>query len=194
MVTHRQEALAALAEFLGGTPLAQDWPWRFSLQDALLTRASRGLQDGLAALASEPCATLFAERSRPDLSGEVLAVDVATRAGLQGDERLAWVAIAYWIRVSEWYAVRDLLEALTERDLYNLVWLVAGAMWVQWSSGQLTSVDLRQTLLRVREKNPTGFDEFLVLASQDPRLEVCEAARVICTVSGDAHATLETVP
>jgi hypothetical protein len=125
-------------------------PPRPPLLGLLVPRVVRAIDEGMPILERE-CSrrmlTLPAPRSRWTDADLVHALELDLSR--EEDTTLRWLLISYWVVLCDFDAICSNVEALVASNLDDLTWLVTGALWVEWGSGQPTTHELRATLARV---------------------------------------------
>jgi hypothetical protein len=159
------------------------------MRTLMASRVVRAIDEGLAILEPE-CARRSPAAHPP---GDVVRV-----GGLEPIERdldreehplLRWLLVTYWVVLCNFDGISANLEPLAASNLDELTWLVAGALWIQWESGQPTAHQLRDALSRIRARH-TGFDAHVTAALAGPPGATRETASIIERLLTDPAATL----
>src|SRR5262245_7328892 len=124
------------------------------LRDPLVTRVLQAIDEGIERLESEQ--QWLPRTAVPQgWSADAFLIHWLEGALAQNDERtIRWLVVAYGVVLANFRLIQHNLERLAVSNLNDLTWLVAGALWVQWGSGQPTTAELRETLLRIQAMCP----------------------------------------
>jgi hypothetical protein len=161
------------------------------LQHLLASRVMRAIDEGVVILDSECFRRGLDAPASVNYVSDAFVVN-ALEPDLNREENstLRWLLVAYWVMLCNFEGICSNVEALVASDLNELTWLVGGALWVQWESGQPTTHELRAALVRVRERHP-GFDAHLVSVLADAQGATRDAASIAQRLLADPSATLQ---
>lgn len=164
------------------------------LRVALITRALRAVDEGLRALRSGRYDQLL-ETEVPQGRSSTSALLQALIAELHrhDDETIRWLLFAQGLAGADFGGIDGSLETLVAARIEEVVWLVAGAMWVEWTSGQETTEMLRATLERFASADPS-FEARLSQAAGSAEPELRQAATFGIDLLRDRSARLPRAP
>lgn len=146
------------------------------LVSLLASRIAQAIDEGMPILEAE-CSRRMLAIPPPDTRWGDASLVNALELDLNREEntRLRWLLISYWAVLCSFDAISANVEALVALNLDDLTWLVAGALWVEWASGQPTTYELREALSRVRARH-SELDMHLAAALAGPPSAAREAA------------------
>lgn len=175
-------ATSGEAPLLGLRPL--------SLLDLLVSRVVRAIGEAMPILESECSRRMLAMPSSESQWCDASLVH-ALEVDLNREEntRLRWLLISYWVALCTFDAITSNVEPLMASNPDDVIWLVAGALWVQWASGQPTAHALRDALTRFRAHH-SDLDVRLAIIVAGPPSPAREAAEIAQRLLADSSATL----
>jgi hypothetical protein len=164
------------------------------LRAALLARVLRAVDEGLRTLRSGAYDKIL-QTDVPEgrAARSVLLEVLIAELDHHDDEAIRWLLFAQGVALADFGAIDGSLESLVTTRIEEVVWLVAGAMWVEWASGQETTGMLRAALERLALADPS-FRAKLTLAAGSATPEVREAAALAIDLLRDRSARLPRAP
>lgn len=163
-----------------------------SLLNLLASRVIRAIDEGMPVLEREGSRrglSMPASRNRWTDASLVHALELDLNR--EEDTALRWLLISYWVALCNFDAIDSNVGALAVSSLDDLTWLVAGALWVQWASGQPTTHQLRAALVRLQAAHPE-LDKHLAAMIAGPPGAIREAAETAERLLTDPSANLPT--
>jgi len=120
------------------------------VREAVTARMIQAIPAGLAAIERDRARWLAAGPPPPRWGADAFVThELEDRVARRDDPEIRWLLASFGLLLADLGTIVRNLEALAMRDLDELPWLVAGAMLVEWSSGQLATDALRESLQRV---------------------------------------------
>jgi hypothetical protein len=120
------------------------------VSEALRARAAQAVPAGLAAIDGDPTRWLPTGSLPLHWSADAFVTHtLEDRLVVQDDAAVRWLLLSYCLLLADLDGICRHLGELSVRDLDDVPWLVAGALWVEWSSGQPGTDALRDTLRSV---------------------------------------------
>ena len=158
----------------------------------LVSRVTRAIGEGMPILEGE-CSrrALVPAGSETAWSDASLVHALEIDLGREENTSLRWLVISYWVVLCSFDGIAANVEVLVGSDPRNVVWLVAGALWVQLASGQPTTYELREALARLRARG-SSLDVGLAATLAGPPSASREAAEIVQQLLSDPAAVLPT--
>jgi hypothetical protein len=115
------------------------------------------------------------------------------KLGKRDDPDVRRLVVAYHAMLGELDGICAHLQQLAAQNLDELPWLVAGALWVEWGSGQLATDALRSSLDSLRASR-SDFDSQLAARAQAASGAVADLLRIAQSILADRKAVVPRAP
>jgi hypothetical protein len=125
------------------------------VREALWARMADAVQAGLAAIDHDPGRWIPAGSPPPRWGADAfVTAAIEDQLAVHDDREVRWLLATFFLMLTDLDGICRQLEELAAHDLDDVPWLVAGALLVEWSSGQPGTDALRDTLQRLSARRP----------------------------------------